>query len=101
VITCSICKKPIEKNAIGWDQGNNAEPINSGRCCDECDSFYVIPARLKYMIPGISTESARAIGKLAHQPVPPELLEQINQQNKPENENKPDERTKGHSGSGN
>jgi len=37
---CSICKKDYD----GW--GNNAEPVNSGRCCDGCNWTQVIPARL-------------------------------------------------------
>jgi hypothetical protein len=31
----------------GWKEGNNAEPVNSGRCCDDCNMSVVIPARLK------------------------------------------------------
>jgi hypothetical protein len=26
--------------------GNNAEPVNSGRCCDECNDMVVIPVRI-------------------------------------------------------
>jgi hypothetical protein len=37
---CSICKGPI----IGY--GNNAAPVNNGRCCDECNAMVVIPARI-------------------------------------------------------
>ena len=37
---CSICEMPY----IGM--GHNAEPVNSGRCCDTCNSIEVIPARL-------------------------------------------------------
>ena len=37
---CSICGKKYE----GF--GNNASPINSGRCCNECNSDIVIPMRL-------------------------------------------------------
>lgn len=37
---CSICKKEYE----GF--GNNAMPINKGRCCDACNLTKVIPARL-------------------------------------------------------
>jgi len=37
---CSICAETI----TGY--GNNAMPINDGRCCDECNSTKVIPARL-------------------------------------------------------
>ena len=38
---CCICNK------ILYDLGNNAEPVRKGRCCDECNWIYVIPARLK------------------------------------------------------
>jgi len=37
---CSICQSTY----TGW--GNNAAPVNAGRCCDECNDFVVIPARL-------------------------------------------------------
>ena len=43
---CSICGFAIEMKENGWDQGNNAEPINSGRCCDKCNESYVIPRRV-------------------------------------------------------
>jgi hypothetical protein len=42
---CSICQKEIENNN-GWDKGHNAEPVNSGRCCDVCNYKIVIPARM-------------------------------------------------------
>jgi hypothetical protein len=38
---CSICKKEI----CGYD--NNAEPVNKGKCCNDCNITKVIPARLK------------------------------------------------------
>lgn len=38
---CSICFQEYE----GF--GNNAEPINKGRCCDECNNS-VVQARLDY-----------------------------------------------------
>ena len=38
---CSICGFPY----TGW--GNNALPINKGRCCDDCNSLHVIPVRIK------------------------------------------------------
>jgi hypothetical protein len=37
---CSICGKPYH----GY--GNNAQPVNNGRCCDECNEDWVILARL-------------------------------------------------------
>jgi hypothetical protein len=43
---CSICGMEIPKKGT-WTQGNNAEPINSGRCCDYCNLAVVLPARVK------------------------------------------------------
>jgi hypothetical protein len=40
---CSIC----QRISAGW--GNNAQPVNDGRCCDQCDSLVVIPARIRQM----------------------------------------------------
>ncbi len=43
---CSICDKTIEPCRItGWEEGNNAEPVNDGRCCDHCNLTVVIPQR--------------------------------------------------------
>lgn len=42
--TCSIC------NDMFTGFGNNAQPINEGRCCDVCDGCIVIPARIKNVI---------------------------------------------------
>jgi hypothetical protein len=39
---CSICRKVLDP--FVWD--HNAQPINNGRCCGECNSMYVIPARI-------------------------------------------------------
>lgn len=41
---CSICGKQYE----GF--GNNAQPVNNGRCCDECNREVVIPMRIKNMV---------------------------------------------------
>lgn len=42
---CSICHQPIP--AVGtWTGGCNAQPINDGRCCDDCNRRVVIPARI-------------------------------------------------------
>ena len=40
---CSICSNPF------FEFGNNAQPINNGRCCNICNDTKVIPARLKTM----------------------------------------------------
>ena len=37
---CSICCKKYE----GY--GNNAQPVNDGRCCDDCNTNVVIPTRI-------------------------------------------------------
>ena len=39
-IRCCICNKIIS------GEGNNAEPVRRGRCCDDCNWLYVIPARI-------------------------------------------------------
>lgn len=51
LLDCSICGEKIQPKSLGpdvdpWLEGNNASPINDGRCCDTCNSFVVIPARL-------------------------------------------------------
>jgi hypothetical protein len=38
---CSICARPLT------GRGNNADPVAVGRCCDECNTRVVIPARRK------------------------------------------------------
>ena len=38
---CSICGKGYE----GY--GNNAQPINNGRCCESCNATVVIPRRIQ------------------------------------------------------
>lgn len=38
--TCSICGEDYD----GW--GNNAWPINNGRCCDRCNDTVVLPRRI-------------------------------------------------------
>ena len=44
-MNCSICN-----NEINDEFGNNAEPVNDGRCCNDCNSTVVIPARIKEML---------------------------------------------------
>ncbi len=38
---CSICGKHYE----GY--GNNAQPVNNGRCCDKCNGTIVVPRRFQ------------------------------------------------------
>ncbi len=49
-MNCSICQGEIEKqmwqDEIIWDRGHNAQPINDGRCCDNCNFTIVLKARL-------------------------------------------------------
>jgi len=50
---CRLCDKEIEPividGDIAWSQGNNAQPVEDGRCCDACNWSKVIPARLARM----------------------------------------------------
>lgn len=43
LMKCVICGKEI----VGY--GNNADPIKSGRCCNNCNTLYVIPKRIQLM----------------------------------------------------
>jgi hypothetical protein len=46
---CSICYGPLEPDLEKrkfWDDGNNAWPVNNGRCCDRCNHEVVIPTRM-------------------------------------------------------
>lgn len=45
MVVCSICFKEIEIQESGWDKGHNAEPINNGRCCQNCNYSIVVLAR--------------------------------------------------------
>lgn len=39
-VKCTICGKPF------YGFGNNPVPVkNTGRCCDDCNSSIVVPAR--------------------------------------------------------
>lgn len=49
---CSIC----QQDYTGW--GNNAEPVNDGRCCDMCNSSVVVPARITMFYRRREKESA-------------------------------------------
>ena len=40
---CSICKQQF------YGYGNNAQPVNNGRCCAYCNDMIVIPARMNDM----------------------------------------------------
>jgi hypothetical protein len=46
---CSICKKEIIPDVVGWNKGHNAQPINNGRCCTDCNNSVVLTARIKEM----------------------------------------------------
>ena len=44
---CILCCENIKPCWVtGWEDGNNAEPIAEGRCCNDCNTTYVIPVRL-------------------------------------------------------
>ena len=38
-----------DEGVVYWEGGHNAEPYESGRCCDLCHGEFVLPARLKQM----------------------------------------------------
>jgi hypothetical protein len=40
---CSICFQAFE------EYGHSAKPVNDGRCCNRCQSYVVIPVRIRTM----------------------------------------------------
>ena len=44
---CVLCKKEIPPQGT-WKEGNNAEPVAKGRCCNDCNMTKVVPARIKH-----------------------------------------------------
>ena len=44
---CIICNTQIK----GW--GNNANPVQNGRCCNDCNTEVVIPYRIEAMKKGL------------------------------------------------
>ena len=47
---CVVCNQTIqpkylgkdkENNHVYWYEGNNAEPIHNGRCCDPCNQIVI------------------------------------------------------------
>jgi len=43
---CVISKQKITADPFGWEGGCNAEPVEVGQCCYNCDINVVLPARL-------------------------------------------------------
>ena len=41
---CCICKKEIEN-----ENGNNAQPVKKGRCCNDCNTKIVLRKRIEIM----------------------------------------------------
>ena len=52
---CSICGLMIGKFSGSSGFGHNAQPINDGRCCDDCNTLVIIE-RIKEM----SNDTARS-----------------------------------------
>lgn len=53
-MNCCLCREGIAGH------GNNPEPIRQrGKCCDYCNSKFVIPVRLKRMKAKIKFEGKR------------------------------------------
>lgn len=52
---CSICGKEYDGD------GNNAKPVNDGRCCDECNANVVIPRRLADLNKSESSDTKKLV----------------------------------------
>jgi len=49
LLKCSICGDDIQPEPHGWAGGHNAQPINDGRCCTDCNALVVLPVRIAQM----------------------------------------------------
>jgi hypothetical protein len=50
-VECSICGGPIDvPPGSTWTRGHNAQPVNDGRCCSECNNGVVLPLRIAHML---------------------------------------------------
>lgn len=58
---CCICRREIPAKG-DWTGGNNAEPVANGRCCDECNDNFVIPARLQEFMTRVPAMTDEAEG---------------------------------------
>ena len=46
---CSICGEEIDSQG-DWNEGHNAEPVTSGRCCTRCNTTTVRGARMAFLL---------------------------------------------------
>ncbi|MBT4407352.1 MAG: hypothetical protein HOC79_05700 [Euryarchaeota archaeon] len=80
---CVICKRGIEhkttpEGVVYWTEGNNAQPVADGRCCDSCDCRIVIPSRM-----GINpnSEQGKSLGEFFYTTrVSPQITDDLTQQ---------------------
>ncbi len=61
--TCCLCDKECQ----GF--GNNPAPIKKGKCCDDCNSEYVIPIRIMCMTSDVSNQQMEIFASLAFEMV--------------------------------
>jgi hypothetical protein len=49
---CVICNLDLADRAKDkrWLLGNNAQPVKDGRCCDQCNTEIVLPARIALLV---------------------------------------------------
>lgn len=77
---CVICHKPFE----GY--GNNAEPVAEGRCCDECNTKVVIPARIEEMNKAKKLDEAKEKDEAEEKAEPEENIEAEETQVEPQDD---------------
>jgi len=63
-MNCSICNEKITADPYGWTGGCNAQPINDGTCCHECDENIVLPYRIALAFRKDKHENTRTNGRL-------------------------------------
>jgi hypothetical protein len=59
---CIFCKVALTDEF----EGNNAEPLRNGRCCNKCNAEIVIPVRLAAIINKCNKSAQSVIAKQRH-----------------------------------
>jgi hypothetical protein len=64
-LKCSLCSHPIPIEPGGWRYGHNAQPLSSGRCCEQCNQSAVIPARITQLKADARKMAGKALASMS------------------------------------
>jgi hypothetical protein len=64
-LKCSLCGSPIPTGPGGWRHGHNAQPLSGGRCCEQCNSDVVVPARIAQLKADARKMAGKALASMS------------------------------------